>query len=76
MAEQGAERVTLAVGGMSCDGCAAGIERTLARVPGVRAARVSFASGQANVEYDPSRTDPQALAAAVTAAGFEVAPLS
>lgn len=74
MEGQAAGRVTLTVSGMSCNGCAAGIERALGQTPGVRRASVQFASGQAVVEYDPAQTSPQALAERITAAGFEVAP--
>jgi copper chaperone CopZ len=74
--EQQAGQVTLDVRGMSCGGCAAGIERSLMRAPGVLRAQVSFASGQAFVEFDPARTSPEALAGVVEAAGFEVAPLA
>jgi P-type Cu+ transporter len=76
MKQQATRRVTLAVSGMSCGGCAADLERTLARVAGVQQARVEFASGQATLEYDPSRTDVQALTAQIVAAGHQVRPLS
>ena len=76
MAQQAAERVTLAVSGMHCGGCAAGVQRALIQTAGVQAAEVSVAAGQATVEYDPAQTDPQALAAVVTAAGYRVAPLA
>ncbi len=76
MAEQATGQVTLTVSGMSCGGCAAGVQRILLQGPGVREAQVSFAAGQATVEYDPAQTDPQALAALVTAAGYRVTTLS
>jgi P-type Cu+ transporter len=76
MTQQAPGRVTLAVSGMSCGGCAAGVQRILTQAPGVREAQVTFATGQATVEYDPAQTAPQALAALVIAAGYEVAPRS
>jgi copper chaperone CopZ len=57
---------------MSCNACAASIERALGKTPGVRQTSVQFESGQAMVEYDPAQTNPQALADRITAAGFEV----
>ena len=66
--------MTFTVGGMTCDGCASGLERALSRVPGVQRASVSFQVGTATVDYDPSRTTPGALTAAVIDAGFDVLP--
>ncbi|MCC7428321.1 MAG: copper-translocating P-type ATPase [Alphaproteobacteria bacterium] len=71
-AAAGAGTIRLPLAGMSCASCAARIERALAEVPGVASASVNFASEAANVAYDPSRTSPAALAAAVADAGYEV----
>ena len=76
MTQQATGQVTLSVGGMSCGGCAAGVQRTLNQTPGVREAKVTFATGQATVEYDPAQTNPQELAAVVAAAGYQVAPVA
>ncbi|HEX6796027.1 MAG TPA: heavy metal-associated domain-containing protein, partial [Casimicrobiaceae bacterium] len=46
-------RVDLALEGMTCAACAARIEKTLNRVPGVEAS-VNFATESANVRYDPA----------------------
>ncbi len=76
MGQGSTQRVTLGIRGMGCAGCVAGIEQTLTRVEGVREVAVTLAKGQAVVEYDPALTNPQALAARVTATGYEVAALS
>jgi copper chaperone CopZ len=76
MTQQAPGQVRFAVGGMSCGGCAAGVQRALLKAPGVRAAEVSFSAGRAAVEYDPARTDPERLAAVIAAAGHQVGPLS
>ncbi len=60
----------LAIQGMGCASCAAGIERALSQVPGVTAQTVSFASEQAIVQGDPRRVNPQALLQAVELAGY------
>ena len=63
----------LPVVGMSCTRCAANVERTLnEKVPGVLSANVNFATETAVVDYDPTATDPQAMAEAVKEAGFEL----
>jgi Cu+-exporting ATPase len=64
-----AAHVDLALDGMTCAACAARIEKTLNRVPGV-AAGVNFATESASVDYDPKRVNVDALIAAVTRAGY------
>ena len=64
----------LQVSGMTCAACASIIEAALMRVEGVSQARVSAASQRASVRWDPARTRPSALIAAVRAAGYEAAP--
>ena len=59
----------LALEGMTCAACAARIEKTLNRVPGVDAA-VNFATESASVRYDPARANVDALIAAVSRAGY------
>jgi Cu+-exporting ATPase len=63
----------LHIEGMTCAACAARIERTLNRLPGV-AANVSFASERASVRFDPARVASGDLVAAVRKAGYGVAP--
>ena len=70
------ERLTLAIEGMHCTGCAAGVDRRLRAVDGVADCRVDFESGRAVVVYDPSATDAAALASAsVAGTTYSVAPL-
>ncbi|WP_338088899.1 heavy metal translocating P-type ATPase [Nannocystis pusilla] len=68
-----AESVDLALTGMRCANCAQTIERALARVPGVAAAQVSFASETASVALATTAPATRgALVAAVEGAGFGV----
>ncbi len=57
---------------MSCAKSAPELERALAQLPGVVAARVNYASERAAVNYDPARTSAARLAAVVCAAGCAV----
>lgn len=57
MGVQELERRDLTVEGMTCASCALRIERTLERQPGVHEARVNFASGRANVAFDPGAVE-------------------
>ncbi len=61
--------MTLSISGMTCDGCAAAVQRLLEKVPGVTRAEVDFATRQAVIEGSAPR---QALVAAVQAAGYGV----
>jgi Cu+-exporting ATPase len=68
-AERPGAHVDLALEGMTCAACAARIEKTLNRVPGV-VAGVNFATEAASVDYDPRQASVEALIAAVTRAGY------
>ena len=45
------------IGGMDCGECAKTVQHSLAAMPGVSEARVSFAGGAADIRYDPAATD-------------------
>jgi periplasmic mercuric ion binding protein len=62
--------VVLQVEGMNCSLCPVTVRKALERVPGVLEARVDLEAGRAQAKYDPDKATPQALAAAVTNAGF------
>jgi copper chaperone len=66
-------RTIIEVRGMTCMGCVASVTRVLKAVDGVLAADVSLEKGHATVDYDPSRTAPDALKRAVEAVGYEAA---
>jgi P-type Cu+ transporter len=67
-----ARAVRLSIGGMSCAGCVATVEKTLKNVPGVSEAAVNFAEHTASVS---GTADAKALISAVVAAGYEAAEL-
>jgi len=62
--------VLLEVGGMSCGGCAANVKRILDSRPGVEYSSVDLSAGRAEVCYRPAETGPEALAAALSRAGY------
>ena len=68
------QEAALAVGGMTCASCVAHVEKTLRAAPGVEAYRVNLARGRASVQFDPGRTNPHQVAAALTDAGYPSAP--
>ena len=64
-----AERIDLAIEGMSCAACAARVEKTLGALEGVDAS-VNFATERAAVSYDSRRLSLEDLVRAVEAAGY------
>jgi P-type Cu+ transporter len=64
-------RLLLPIEGMTCATCAARVEKSLRALPGVNAT-VNLASEQAEVEFDPTRASPAAMAEAIARAGYEV----
>ena len=69
------ETVDLGIGGMSCASCVRRVERALERVPGVTEVAVNLATERAHVTLRAGATNPAALAAAVTKAGYEARPI-
>ncbi len=64
--------VTLGVKNVSCVTCAPIVKRTLSRLPGVSWVVLAESAGAATatVSFDDGQVTPEALAAAVTNAGF------
>jgi Cu+-exporting ATPase len=63
------DRLEFSLTGMTCAACAARIEKTLNRVPGVRAT-VNFATETAAVAFDPAIATSDQVIAAVARAGY------
>ena len=61
---------TLAIEGMSCASCAAGIEKRLGSLDGVDECSVNFATHTASVAFDPARVDTARLVGAVEEIGY------
>ena len=68
-----ATTTTLTITGMSCSHCVAAVTRHLNALDGVTVRDVQI--GRAVIDADPSRVTPEALAAAVDAAGFTLDPV-
>jgi copper chaperone len=67
------ETVTFGVKGMTCMGCVASVKRVLQAIDGVQSVDVSLEQSRATVQFDRMKATPAQLAAAVEAAGYEVA---
>ena len=56
---------TLHIEGMTCAGCETAVKLVLQKTPGVSGQQVSYEQKQAIVTYDPSKTTPAKIAAAI-----------
>ena len=71
-AKQDTVTITLKVTGMTCGGCATAVKMAAKKVAGVTDATVSYEKGQAVVTYNPAKTNPAAIAKAITeSSGFK-----
>ncbi|MDQ6603837.1 MAG: cadmium-translocating P-type ATPase, partial [Chloroflexota bacterium] len=61
---------TFAVSGMDCGDCAKTVQAGVARLPGIREARVNFAVGTLVVAAAPMETTPETVIRAVAEAGY------
>src|SRR6266851_10321308 len=66
-----AERVVIAVEGMYCDSCAAGVKAMLKRTPGVISSDVSYQKKEAIVYYDSQKTTPEKIVEAINNLGYK-----
>ena len=63
----------LAVSGMHCANCGILIDETVEELADVESCATDVRRSRCTVTLDPSRTNPQAVIAAITAAGYQAA---
>lgn len=68
------KQATFHVEGMTCGSCNVAVKVAAERVDGVTEARASHAEKRAWVSFDPARTSSEAIARAITEAGYETTP--
>ena len=66
----GLNRAVIPVEGMGCVTCEIAVRHGVKRVDGVKSAHVSVASKTATVDYEPAKTNPQQLVAAINSTGY------
>ena len=67
------ETFTLNIGGMTCGGCVKSVTRILENTQGVAKAEVSLDNKNAIIEFDPAKTNPEALIEAIEDGGYDAA---
>lgn len=65
--------INLNVSGMSCGGCEKSIRNALLEHDGVNEVVASHTAGTVTIDFDDNKIASAALAAAIEAAGFDVA---
>jgi len=63
-------RVVLFIQGMDCAECSVQIEEFLREMEGVKSASVNYVTNKAVVEFDPKKTNPQAIMGRVRELGY------
>ncbi len=66
----GLNRIVVSVEGLSCVTCEIPVRHALRRIDGVKAAHVSAATKTATVDYEPAKTNPEQLVAAINSTGY------
>jgi len=64
------QATTFAIQNMFCDLCPVTVRKSMEGVKGVKSVRVDFRTKIATVVFDPSITNPDAIATASTNAGY------
>ena len=62
--------VTLEVDGMTCGSCEAAIVAALMAMDGVSSANASHSTGKVEATYEPARSTPEQMAAAIDRLGY------
>src|SRR6266545_4757407 len=63
-------RAVIPVEGMSCVTCEIAVRHALKRVDGVKSAHVSVVTRSATVDFEPGKTNPEQLVAAINSTGY------
>src|SRR5262249_49481522 len=66
----GLHRIVVPVEGLSCVTCEIPVRHALRKIDGVKSVQVSSASKTATVDYEPAKTNPKQLVAAINSTGY------
>ncbi len=67
----GIEKLTLPINGLHCTSCVNTIEKEVKKLPGIRVARVNYATEMAHVEYMNGETNTEEIIGAIKKAGYQ-----
>lgn len=66
---------SFSVTGMTCSNCQRHVRDAAAGLPGVSTVDVDLQAGRATVSFDPQQTTADAIAAAITEAGYDASAM-
>jgi len=69
----GLNRIVFSVEGLSCVTCEIPVRHALRRIDGVKSVQVNAATKTATVDYEPAKTNPEQLVAAINSTGYRAA---
>ena len=64
------EKITLDIQGMHCGACAVGIQMLTSQMDGVGAVEVSYEGKKGTFEFDPAKTNKDAIIKAIAELGY------
>lgn len=60
------------VSGMTCNHCAASVEKSVSSIKGVKSVNVNLNEGKVTVQFNPNDTKVEYIKAGIESVGFEV----
>ncbi len=70
------ETLKLKITGMTCAGCSNHISNTLKEVDGIIEHKVEYPGDLASIQYDPSKTNPEAIIKVIEQTGYKAEVIS
>lgn len=68
--------IEVKIEGMTCTGCEQTIQRSVAKLEGIKAVTATFTDGRAVIEYYPGSVDTLKIKDAITGTGYKVIKFS
>ena len=65
------KRVSVSISGMTCSACSTAVEKSVAKLDGIKKVSVNFANGTGYFEYDPDVTSIGKIKEKITEAGYK-----
>ncbi len=64
------EKIELKIGGMHCGACATGIQMLVSQMDGVASVFVDYEGKKGTVEFDPQKTNKDAITKEIASLGY------
>ena len=67
------EKVEMNIEGMHCGSCAVGIQMLVSQMEGVKSVEVSYEGKKGMFEFDPAKTNKEAIVKSIAELGYKAA---